>query len=240
MNNEINLARKIFITIKMIVKILIKIKKRKIKNLLYWFKSFWFKGSQSNSLSDEKPWLVINAISFLEKYVSSGINLVYEFGSGGSTLFFASKAKKVISIEHNAEWYSKVKCKLLENNFVNVKLNLIEPELYSSNNIPFYYFSSSPGYYKMSFKKYVDSILSYNDNFFDIILIDGRSRPGCLANSFNKVKVNGLIVFDNSERDSYQNDLTNLPKNFEVMHKFKGPSPYCEDFNCTTIIRRKY
>ncbi len=36
-------------------------------------------------------------------------NLVlFEFGSGNSTLFFAERVKNVISVEHNKEWYQIV------------------------------------------------------------------------------------------------------------------------------------
>lgn len=46
-------------------------------------------------------------------------------------------------------------------------------------------------------------IKKFPDNYFDIVLVDGRSRPSCLFHSLNKVKKGGLLVLDNAEREYY-------------------------------------
>src|SRR5208283_402812 len=44
------------------------------------------------------PWFSQSAIDFLESYVKPSMR-VFEYGSGGSTIFFARRAKSVDSIE---------------------------------------------------------------------------------------------------------------------------------------------
>jgi len=49
---------------------------------------------------------------------------VWEFGSGGSTLWFAKRAKSVVSIEDDPDWYAAVKDALNEQGMEGVDLRL--------------------------------------------------------------------------------------------------------------------
>ncbi len=71
-----------------------------------WFESF---KSLKSIDKDRKPipWFSYPFIDFLTPRLSKEIT-VFEFGSGNSTLFFAERVKKVISIEHNKDWYQIV------------------------------------------------------------------------------------------------------------------------------------
>ncbi|MDM8553380.1 hypothetical protein QUF75_01435 [Desulfococcaceae bacterium HSG7] len=55
-------------------------------------------------LKDVQPWIAFGAIRFLEKHLHEDMH-VFEYGIGGSTLFFAKRVKAVVSIEHDKEWY---------------------------------------------------------------------------------------------------------------------------------------
>lgn len=57
-----------------------------------------------------EPCLTVKAIERLEDLVLGAE--VFEFGSGGSTLWLASRAARVVSIEDNADWYKLVVRKL--------------------------------------------------------------------------------------------------------------------------------
>jgi len=56
------------------------------------------------------PWLPFGAIIALERIVNKNFN-VLEFGSGGSTLFWAKNCKSVKSYETNADLYKDVRQK---------------------------------------------------------------------------------------------------------------------------------
>lgn len=88
-------------------------------------------------------------ISFLDDKL--GGLFVFEWGAGGSTLWFAQRARRVISIEHDLEWYLKVVRQ--------------RPE-----NASIYRHSFWPDYYEAIFGYYPD-----------FVLIDGRRRKACAA-----------------------------------------------------------
>ncbi|MDD4970788.1 MAG: hypothetical protein PHT07_15280 [Paludibacter sp.] len=73
-------------------------------------------------LENECPWLVPEAIRRLEEIDMSNMT-VLEFGAGGSTLFFARRAKNVISIENEIIWYEKITHALFDKNIKNVKMH---------------------------------------------------------------------------------------------------------------------
>src|SRR5580765_7923492 len=60
----------------------------------------------------ELPWFSYAAIDFLECFLESHMK-VCEYGSGGSTVFFAQRVKSVFSIEDNTQWFELV-CARLE------------------------------------------------------------------------------------------------------------------------------
>src|SRR5688572_10886253 len=52
----------------------------------------------------EVPWFSFEAIEFLDQFLKPHM-IVAEYGSGGSTIFFARRAAFVYSIEDNRDWY---------------------------------------------------------------------------------------------------------------------------------------
>src|ERR1041385_4442123 len=56
-----------------------------------------------NSMDDRLPWLGFSVIGQLKEKVGKGYR-IFEYGGGGSTLFFLDRAKEVVTVEHNAEW----------------------------------------------------------------------------------------------------------------------------------------
>ncbi|MFX0145458.1 MAG: hypothetical protein ACFE9C_15445, partial [Candidatus Hodarchaeota archaeon] len=49
------------------------------------------------------PWIPIKAKIWLDNNLTAEM-MIYEYGSGMSTLYFSSKVKKIISVEHNKDW----------------------------------------------------------------------------------------------------------------------------------------
>lgn len=69
----------------------------------------WFKSLPDNYLiKNQLPWLVFAAIDFLEDLDLKG-KKVFEYGSGGSTLFWLRKGANCVSLEHDRSWYEKMK-----------------------------------------------------------------------------------------------------------------------------------
>ena len=118
----------------------------------------------------DKPWLTQEANKILERDLKSNFN-VLEYGSGRSTVFFAKRCHKVYSIENNESWYRRVLELLEKNELKNAELSLLEGE------------------------DYYNKVKEFDDEFFDIILIDGVYRAECVVNSLPKVKKNGTIIW---------------------------------------------
>ena len=107
---------------------------------------------------------------------------------------------------------------------------------------PDYYASSCKEFNGKSFLEYAISIEDYPDNYFDMVLIDGRARPSCIKHSINKVKENGFLILDDSDRKHYisyfKSSSSDFEKLFNKINSFYGPAPYCEEF-CETTIWQK-
>ena len=189
-------------------------------------------------LSDQIPWITFSAIDFLKKYLKKNMT-VFEYGSGGSTIFFSRYVKEIISTEHDPDWYRKVLKEIEKCGITNWKGYLVEPEktvttLGDFSN-PLSY--TSKDNINLSFKNYVLTIEQYPDEYFDLVLIDGRARPSCLYHCLNKVKRGGCIMLDNSDREYYLQQTYSFVKNFKLID-FPGPTPYAEFFTKTSVWQK--
>jgi len=135
----------------------------------------------------EIPWFAYAGIDFLETFLQPQMN-VCEYGSGGSTLFFARRTKHVVSIEDNPLWAELVERRLKQNSLTNVTLKLC----------PFDF--KNPVGFEQS-----DYFLALPDEQFDVIVVDGSEewtqvRPTCFRKAEERVKPGGVIVLDDSWR----------------------------------------
>src|SRR5262245_16177519 len=71
----------------------------------------------------EVPWFSYSAIDFLEGFLKPNM-AVFEYGSGGSTVFFARRVKSVLSVEDNSQWFEWVSRRLRADGLKNVTLKL--------------------------------------------------------------------------------------------------------------------
>ncbi len=128
------------------------------------------------------------ATAFLADYLKPGMN-VFEWGMGRSTPFFAKRGVKLISIEHDKMWYRKVRAQINATGLSeNVELRLVVVD--SSEQQPDY-------------GPYLQVISEYLDNFFDVVVVDGRERAACFLQAVTKVKPGGLLIMDDSQRERY-------------------------------------
>ena len=181
--------------------------------------------SGHTALIDQAPWIVFKARSWLENYLQPNMT-IFEYGSGGSTIYFAKRAKKIISVEHCKSWYKKVSNAIKENGISNSEYFLREPEKIISKKIPSYGYKSytSTVCSSMNFEKYVKSIEKYPDKSFDLIFIDGRARSSCVFHAINKIRPGGCLMLDNSERAEYNGAKTLLNSYNKI--DFYGLGPY--------------
>jgi predicted O-methyltransferase YrrM len=155
------------------------------------------------------PWTSPPSISFFKEYLKGNNKVVLEVGSGNSTYFLAPKSKEVISIEHDPSWYAFVKEELKTRGINNVEYHLIEkneiPESSHQNEFLKTFSNAFPDFeFRKDYLKYYNKITEFPDEKFDLIIIDGRARVECMINAIPKLKKDGLLVLDNSERERYK------------------------------------
>jgi hypothetical protein len=144
------------------------------------------------------PSISLPAICALDDYLTRDMR-VFEWGSGSSTRWFATRAFEVVSIEHNPEWFKTVEAALDYWGLMAARL-LIEPQ----KGLIADFCSHQQGYETVNFKMYAESITIFPDEHFDVILVDGRARCACLRLAQAKLKVGGLLVLDDAARMIYQ------------------------------------
>jgi FkbM family methyltransferase len=184
-------------------------------------------------LVDRTPWMVYPAIDFLESLLSK-TSRVFEFGAGGSTLFFSGKVGELVSVEHDAEWFARTdKAMLAEKQVGGTKWIgcLLPPQ--PQTNVdqrdpadPLSYVSSDESFVGTQFFDYASAIDNYENEYFDIIVIDGRARPSCFLHAMNKVRMGGYIILDNAERAHYSYVEDTAEKLGFIKSEFWGPGPY--------------
>lgn len=127
----------------------------------------------------EKPYLHQEAIEYLQGLLQPQFR-IFEFGAGHSTIWFARRVAHVESVEARQDWYELLSDQIRELGLSNVMLR---------------YFPLTSG----KRGEYTDHILTFPDNWFDLIFVDGLSRNVCVNNSKAKVCPGGTLVVDDSQ-----------------------------------------
>ena len=210
-----------------------------ILNLQYYGRWKKYLDPKKNSISDRLAWINFPAIDFLNRVIKKDFR-VFEYGGGGSTLFFLDRVEEVITVEHNPEWFEKLQEILSPAEKSRWTGSLMLPEKNDNSeglsiSAPDDYYSSDVNYRDMNFRKYASSINKFPDDYFDIVLVDGRARPSCIKHAVNKIRSQGYLILDNADRDYYLKDIGPLLKNFKLVSKKLAPLPYNPDFVKTNI-----
>ena len=144
------------------------------------FKYVFQKLSKNYILKKPLPFLVVDAVDFIEKHISTG-SKVLEVGAGNSTLWFLKKGCNVTSIEHNKKWAKEI---------------IIHGEEIIKKDGGKLLIEVSKGEEALTY-------LSKLDQNFDLILIDSMneytSRYEALKILKDKLSVDGIIILDNSD-----------------------------------------
>lgn len=174
-----------------------------------WFNSF---RSTFSPVKAGVPWLPFRATDWLESHVHGDMK-VFEFGSGGSTIFLSQHARSLHTVEHDRVWHETISAALKQRGITNCCYMLREPQPINGS------FRTSDGlgegtvvldereweYPRMNFVHYVDAIEQHPDRSFDLILVDGRARGACLQQAIRKIRADGWVMLDNSNSPEFIN-----------------------------------
>ena len=178
------------------------------------------------------PWMAFETKRRLDSLLQSDM-CVFEYGSGASTLFFEKRVAKIVSIEHDPEWYERVRRKLRRPSRVDYRLvPAVNGDVRGCG-------TSVAGLEGMGFERYVQSIRAFEDEFFDVVVVDGRSRLACLAAAVPKVRPGGYLILDDTYRSRYDGAADIVPAEWS-RETVSGPAPHSLDclIKQTTLFRR--
>ena len=120
------------------------------------------------------PWYTYPAIEYLTQLDFSDAD-VFEYGSGHSTLFWAGRARRVVSVEDDRAWFGLMSPTLPP----NCEL-ILETDLYAY-----------PG------------VINRHDRQYDVVVVDGasrgRTRLKCARRAAAAIREGGVIILDNAD-----------------------------------------
>jgi len=138
--------------------------------------------------------------------------LLFEYGSGNSTIYYSQRVKKVIAVEHNKAWFDKV------NNRLNKNAEIIFKEINEDGD-------------------YCRTIKSTNEKYH-VIIIDAEDRVNCIKNCHDNLTGDGVIILDDSNREEYSAGIKYLFENGFLQITFWGIAPGSFHNKSTTVFYR--
>ena len=137
------------------------------------------------------PWWSYKSIKKIKPWLNRNLT-VFEWGSGGSTIFLCNRVKSIVSVENDLNWTTKVNSALKSLNAKNAKVIHREINL-----------KSAECFLKCSYANEIS-------NKFDLIVIDGEdhfnsesrwsARENCFDLSQQSINEAGIIIVDDAWR----------------------------------------
>jgi hypothetical protein len=157
------------------------------------------------------PWWSYSFLLFLRERLRPSLT-VYEYGSGNSTLWLASRVRSIRTVETNQAWYERLRSRLPD----NVEMQFIQ---YERNG------------------EYCRAIQSFHEAF-DIVIIDGFDRVRCAKNCLGALTPAGVVVFDDSHQEHLREGREFLASKGFRRLDFYGFAPQDDDNHCTSVFYR--
>lgn len=129
---------------------------------------------------------------------------VFEYGTGGSTVWLVRRVAELISVEYDPDWFRIFKDRFRQQfplatigedriNYQSVgSLEVVKQILIRLEK------------FKGCGQNFVDTISVFPDGYFDLVIVDARNRARCLRAASPKVKKGGWILLDDAQRSWYQ------------------------------------
>ncbi len=137
-------------------------------------------------LHPEAPWFVPDSIAFIEGVLSPSFT-AFEWGAGRSTLWFARRIRRVISVEGRREWHDEVQQQIRKEELTD-KVDLRLAEVTTE-------FAFKPE----EVERYAGAIDPVPDHSLDLVVVDGHFRAACLERCLGKIREGGFLVIDNAD-----------------------------------------
>jgi hypothetical protein len=214
----------------------------KWSHVRYYFRWRRSMRAGASSLKDRSAWLTFPALDHLGRWARPE-HRVFEYGGGGSTLFWCDRVGEVITVEHDPEWFKALEERMALEHRARWTGHAIPADpgtLVAAPDPaePEHFASADPASIGRNYRSYVTCIDRYPNGYFDAILIDGRGRTSCIRHSIPKLKRGGLLILDNAERSYYTEKNASALADFTVELGGMAPVIYNRDPSETRIYRK--
>ena len=129
-----------------------------------------------------KAWYTKPCLDELEK-IDFSDKVVFEFGCGHSTIWWAKQAKQVYSVENNKDWYNDVNNELQRLGLTNAEIFFNDTKFYPQS---------------------IGLVSVWEEVQFDVVVIDGIYREECVPYALRYLKDGGLLIYDNWMQNSVE------------------------------------
>jgi len=172
------------------------------------------------------PWWNRRAVRYLSQRLRPG-DRVFEWGSGGSTVWLIRQGAKVTSVEHDPDWSAKVtaRCPTADIRTIpGATAGRFRSERHLRDKGQHF------------FDDYIAAIDPVRDESLDVLVVDGLCRIDCLRRGAPKVKPGGILVLDDSDFGFLAPAVRVLPGWRPV--SLSGFKTSTRDFRDTTFFHR--
>lgn len=177
------------------------------------------------------PWWNYRTIRMVERFLAGRPDArVFEYGSGASTAWLASRAASVHTVEHDAPFVEVVR--ELVGAADNVELLTVPAPRREPGAVAVT--SERSGSEDLDFTDYVGTIERVGGRF-DLIVVDGRARVESFRRAIPYLADGGMVLFDDVERRRYAPALHE--PGFESL-VLSGLTP-CLPFPTSTALLRR-
>ena len=128
------------------------------------------------------PWMTAAANAFLAQWLRPSDSGA-EFGSGRSTVWFASHVGRLLSVETDAGWGAKVHGSLQKAGITNVDYRCMQ--INDASSVTDWYLQIAG---------------EIEDQSLDFVIVDADCRDICARAMLSKVRPGGILVIDNVNR----------------------------------------
>ena len=129
----------------------------------------------------DRPWWPREARRVIDGLLQP-TDRVLEWGSGRSTVWLSGRVKSVRSIEHDSEWFERVRVQLAD---LGTNKASIELRSADADGSP----AESP---------YVRAIHEFDAGEFTVCVVDGEHRGHCAISATEKLASGGLLICDDA------------------------------------------
>lgn len=168
---------------------------------------------------DAIPWSRYSAVEWLKPRVKKS-DVVFEYGTGYSTVWYSRHAKEVVAVEHNSRWLDRIRTLVGKN--VTLLLRL----------------SSGTEADRDGVSPYFRALEEYPPASFDIIAIDGMERVQCAYVAPSRLRNDGVIIFDNSDWPAFAPGIEYLHTQGFGRIDFYGLTSEIGTLSCTSVFSK--